>query len=169
MTPTNGSSGDPAPDDGSDNASGDGQHDESDRPDDPVSDAEQRRKRRAAIRPHEMEQSAGSPAADHDRSSSAGDDWAPEGVDPDDVPWYFSPISVDEPDPPPTVDRLGSLGIYLVLIALVAAALGIGAAAAGIQPEGNALITLSLGLGAIAMLFGMIYQVFASDFLSRSE
>lgn len=144
---------------------------------------ERRRKRRAAVRPHESATDrvgqtgdagggpadAGSDPGDAGGNPRSSDQWAPPGMDPEDVPSYFPPVSVDEPDPPPIVDRLGSVGIYLALVAMVLAVVGVGAAAIGVQPFGNAAITLSLGLGLVAMLFGMVFQAVASDFLSRSE
>lgn len=130
---------------------------------------ERRRKRRAAVRPHESGTDDVATPEEALGESASGDQWAPPGVDPDDVPWYFSPVSVEEPDPPPIVDRLGSVGVYLSIGALALAVMGVGAAAAGIQPLGNAVITLGLVLGIVAMLLGMVFQTFASDLLSGSE
>lgn len=132
-------------------------------------EAAKRRKRRAAVRPHESgADEVGGPEEPLDQPAS-GDDWAPPGVDPEDVPSYFPKLSVDDPDPPPIVDRLGSVGIYLAVAALALAVIGVGAAARGIQPLGNAVITLSLGLGIFAMVFAMVFQAFASDLLFGSE
>lgn len=158
-----------SPDGGSDREEADDGSDTPDGSDDTIGDAEQRRKRRTAVRPHERRTASDSTGSETDTAREARDQWAPEGVDPEDVPWYFSPVSVDDPNPPAIVDRLGSVGIVLVAIALVLAVIGVAAAAVGIQPFGNAAITLSLGLGAIAMLFGLVFQAFASDLLSRSE
>lgn len=154
--------------DGGRDRSGSGEGDQ--RPDDGGDrEEERRRKRRAAVRPHESASERVGEPDDARGEPGSGDQWSPPGVDPDQVPWYFSPVSVDEPDPPPIVDRLGSVGIYLALAALVLAVVGVGAAGVGIQPFGNAAITLSLGLGLVAMAFGMVFQAVASDFLSRSE
>lgn len=131
-------------------------------------DTEQRRKRRAAVRPHESNIDDDQ-RPDGTNEESRSDQWAPAGVDPDDVPWYFSPVSIEEPDPSPLVDRLGTVGIYLALTALGLAVVGVGATAIGIQPIGNAAITLSLGLGLVAMLLGLVFQAAASTFLPRSE
>jgi hypothetical protein len=132
-------------------------------------EAAERRKRRAAVRPHESGTDDRSASEQPLDQSGSDDDWAPPGVDPDDVPSYFPELSVEDPDPPRIVDHLGSVGIYLAVAAFGLAVIGIGAAARGIQPLGNAVITLSLGLGIVAMLFAMVFQAFASDLLSGSE
>lgn len=111
-------------------------------------------------------------AADEDRSddpevtSTDGAPAPPEEADELDVeepPWLLESISIDDPNPPQHVDLVGQIGVYLGLLSVALALFGVAAASLRVQPFGNIAIVLSLGLISVAMLLGMIFQIYVGD------
>ena len=68
-----------------------------------------------------------------------------------------------EERPPWTIRWIGRIGVYIAASGTVSAVLGLSAAAFGIQPAGNALMTLALFAVSIAMLFGLVFQAYVGD------
>jgi hypothetical protein len=67
-------------------------------------------------------------------------------------------------DPPWYIDWIGQSGVYMGVVAVVLAAAGVTLSWQGIQPYGNMGITLSLVLAVVAMILGIVFQIYLSDF-----
>lgn len=67
-------------------------------------------------------------------------------------------------DPPWYIDWIGQSGVYMGVVAVTLATAGITLSWQGIQPYGNMGITLSLVLAVVAMILGIVFQVYLSDF-----
>lgn len=75
-----------------------------------------------------------------------------------------NPTEADgEERPPRTVRWIGRIGVYIAVVGTVSAMLGLAAAALGVQPFGNVLMTLALFGVSIAMLFGLAFQAYVGD------
>lgn len=107
------------------------------------------------------------PRRDTDRTPSEPDETggpadvnatSPDGASDD----ALEGASVDDPDPPQVLERLGQIGIYLSVAAVALAVVGLGAGSARVQPFANIALVLALGLGSVAMVFGAIYQASVS-------
>lgn len=70
----------------------------------------------------------------------------------------------NEPEPPWYVYWVGQIGVYLAVVAVALAASGVTLAWLGVYPYGNVAITFSLVFGVLAMLLGIVFQVYRSDF-----
>ena len=71
--------------------------------------------------------------------------------------------SMDDADLPKVVEVGGSIGVKLGVVSIGFAILGVVATSMHIQPFGNVAIVLSLVLISIAMVLGMLFQVYAFD------
>lgn len=94
---------------------------------------------------------------------------ASEEPDTDREPWLLRAVSIDGPDPPWHIDLVGQIGVYLGILSVTLALLGVLAASWGIQPIGNVAIVLSLALISIAMVLGIVFQVYVGDVPDHSN
>jgi hypothetical protein len=68
--------------------------------------------------------------------------------------------------PPRAVTAVGQAGVYLAVVSLGTAVVGVAALAAGIQPYGNIATVLALAGVSAAMVVGMAYQAYVGDYRS---
>lgn len=79
----------------------------------------------------------------------------------------ITPETETEPEgderPPRTIRWLGRIGVYIAAGGTLLAVVGLTAAAFGIQPTGNVLMTLSLFSVSVAMVFGLAFRAYVGD------
>lgn len=106
-------------------------------------------------------QSRGGPGP-HD---AAEDSWRDQKVHVAGIPVSpGEPTSDDETEPPWLVDLLAQVGVYLALAGAVLAGVGLVLAWLGVQPYGNASTFFGLLFVTVAMVFGIVFQAYRSDF-----
>lgn len=81
--------------------------------------------------------------------------------DSDAEPWPIRKIASGEGEPPPFVQMLGDLGIYLAVIAVGLAIVGLTAGTLAFLPVARVAIFFAIVLGSVAMGLGVVFQIFA--------
>jgi len=71
------------------------------------------------------------------------------------------------PDPPTVVALAGRAGVVLAVGSLGLAVLGVGAFVVDLQPYGAIATVLALSGVTVAMVLGMAYQAYASDWVGE--
>jgi hypothetical protein len=141
-----------------------------DRPDEQPGDQpdERSRERRDDARRRAAGVPVGEPPSE-DRDSAESAESPSESDEGDDAGPATPDFSIEDPDPPWPIAWAGELGVYLAVLAVVLAVVGVTLAGLRIQPLGNVAIVASLGLVTVAMLFGMVFQAYISDIPMTSE
>lgn len=81
--------------------------------------------------------------------------------DPDVEPWPLGKLSPSEGEPSRAVQALGDLGIYLGVVAVALAIVGLVAGTLAFLPLARVAIFFAIVLGSIAMGLGVVFQIFA--------
>lgn len=82
-------------------------------------------------------------------------------LDSDAGPWPLRKLSAGEGEPPRAIQALGDLGIYLGVIAVGLAIVGLVAGTLEFLPLARVAIFFAIVLGSVAMVLGVVFQIFA--------